>query len=73
MVEAMAYYEVVKAVEEGKALEMCKYRSCGDWGSWKSVSGEIALHKLNVTVTALDEFDEEETYHPYAFRLAETV
>ena len=58
--------ELKKAIEEGKALAMRKYKYFGVWSAPKKVSAEVALRKAQVVV-----FDEDGMAHcPYGFELA---
>ena len=68
----MGYKEIKKAIAEGKALEMRKYRRFGEWGNWKPVSAEKALRKMEITVYDYDEDGIVQSSDcPYDFRLAE--
>ena len=71
----LARYEVKKAIEEGLALEMCKFKRDGEWSAWKAVSAEVASHKVDIRVCPgfdadYDDPEDEEWFSPYGFRLA---
>ena len=67
----LGYQAVIKAIEAGQALEMCKYKYDGKCSAWKAVSAEVALHKVEVQVCGYDyDSDEEVWFCPYRFRLA---
>ena len=67
----MTRYEMfVKAFEDGKIIQIRKYRYNGQWSDWKAVSDIKTLGKCKVSVDIVDEFDEEVSYCPYDFRIA---
>ena len=69
----LSSWQIEKAIAEGKALEMCKYRYYGMYSAWKPVTAEVAAHKMQVQVIGYcgDDGDIEDWFCPYAFRLAE--
>ena len=67
----MLNVELKKAIAEGKMFLMRKYKSCGEWSAPRLVSAEVAEKKSRVRVVGYDEFDEESTFCPYSFELAE--
>ena len=67
----MLNVELKKAIAEGKMFLMRKYKSYGEWSAPRLVSAEVAERKSRVRVVGYDEFDEESTFCPYSFELAE--
>lgn len=65
------YNILVKAFEEGKRVEIRKYRCFGNWSAWKVVSDVKTLGKCRISVEGYDEFEEVAYYCPYDFRIVE--
>jgi hypothetical protein len=65
----LEYQAVKKAIAEGLALEMCKFKRDDEWSAWKPVSAEVAAHKAEIRVLGYVDDDIEEWECPYGFRL----
>ena len=58
----MFVFELEKAIQEGRAFVMRKYKGFGEWSTPRVVSAEVAARKSQVRT--------REGYCPYSFELA---